>query len=172
MSTKKSYQLIEVATTDCHWGASTSVEASRSHRRRGSDGGTESAGVAQIEMASFLLTATVGAVLNAAAFTGGSYLAHYLSGKDQDEEIKRHDLAMEQYEQDYNKWKASMARAEQWKEEQEQNKDQAARKFKSTDGAFRYYAQTHPDEDLTEPQFSIITNHQRSREAVKCFSRE
>ena len=60
-------------------------------------------------MASFLLTATVGAVLNAAAFTCGSYLAHYLSGKDQDEERKRHDLAMEQYEQDYNKWKASMA---------------------------------------------------------------
>ena len=61
---------------------------------------------------------------------------------------------MEQYEQDYNKWKTSMARAEQWKEEQEQNKDQAARKFKSTDEAFRYYAQTHPDEHLTEPQFS------------------
>ena len=64
-----------------------------------------------MEMASFLLTATVGAVLNAAAFTGGSYLTHHLSGKDQDEERKRHDLAMEQYEQDYSKWKASMARA-------------------------------------------------------------
>ena len=124
-------------------------------------------------MASFLLTATVGAVLNAAAFTGGSYLARYLSGNDQDEERKRHDLAMEQYEQDYNKLKASMARVEQWKEEQEQNKEQAARKFKSTDEAFRYYAQTHPDEHLTEPQFSnYYTSHQRSREAVKCFSRE
>ena len=86
-------------------------------------------------MASFLLTATVGAVLNAAAFTGGSYLARYLSGNDQDEERKRHDLM-------------------EWKEEQEENKEQAARKFNSTDEAFRYYAQTHPDEDLTEPQFS------------------
>ena len=93
-------------------------------------------------------------MLNAAAFTGGSYLAHCLSGKDQDEERKRHDLAMEQYQQDYSKWKASMARADQWKEEQEENKEQAARKFKSTDQAFRYYAQTHPDERLTEPQFS------------------
>ena len=56
---------------------------------------------------------------------------------------------MEQYEQDYNQWKASMARAEQWKEEQEENKEKAARKLKSTDEAFRYYAQTHPDEHLT-----------------------
>ena len=102
-------------------------------------------------MASFLLTATVGAVLNAAAFTGGSYLARYISGKDQDQQRKRDDLAMEQYEQDYNKWKASMARAKQWKEEHEENKEQAARKFKSTDEAFRYYPQTHPDEHLTEP---------------------
>ena len=120
-------------------------------------------------MASFLLTATVGAVLNAAAFNGGSYLAHYLSGKDQDEERKRHDLAMEQYEQDYNKWKASMARAEQWKEEQEKNKEQAAHKFKSTDEAFRYYAQTHPDEDLNEPQFSNYykpSKEQRSGEML------
>ena len=88
-------------------------------------------------------------MLNAAAFTGGSYLARYLSGNDQDEERKRHDLAIEKYEKDYNEWKKRMARAEQWKEEQEENKEQAARKFKSTDEAFRYYAQTHPDEDLT-----------------------
>ena len=51
-------------------------------------------------MASFILTATVGAVLNAAAFTGGSYLARYLSGSDQDAERKRHDLAIEKYEKD------------------------------------------------------------------------
>ena len=63
-----------------------------------------------------------------------------------------------------------MARAEQWKEEQEENKENAARKFKSTDEAFRYYAQTHQDEDLTDRNSPTITNHQRSREVVKCFS--
>ena len=84
-------------------------------------------------MASFILTATVGAVLNAAAFTGGSYLARYLCGSDQDAERKRHDLAIEKYEKDYNEWKKSMARAEQWKEEREENKENAARKFKSTE---------------------------------------
>ena len=120
-------------------------------------------------MASFILTATVGAVLNAAAFTGGSYLARYLSGSDQDAERKRHDLAIEKYEKDYNVWKKSMARAEQWKEEQEENKENAARKFKSTDEAFRYYAQTHPDENLTEPQFSNYykpSKEQRSGEML------
>ena len=62
-----------------------------------------------------------------------------------------------------------MARAEQWKEEQEENKEQAARKFKSTDEAFRYYSQTHPDEDLTEPQFSYYykpSKEQRSGEML------
>ena len=102
------------------------------------------------EMASFLLTATVGAVLNAAAFTGGSYLAHYLYTH-------------------YYKWKASMARAEQWKEEQEENKEQAACKFKSTHQVFKYYAGTHPVEHLTEPQFSNYytpSKEQRSGEML------
>ena len=62
-----------------------------------------------------------------------------------------------------------MARAEEWKEEREENKENAARKFKSTDEAFRYYAQTHPDEDLTEPQFSNYykpSKEQRSGEML------
>ena len=62
-----------------------------------------------------------------------------------------------------------MARAKQWKEEQEENKEQAARKFKLTDEAFRYYSQTHPDEDLTEPKFSNYykpSKEQRSGEML------
>ena len=48
-----------------------------------------------------------GAVLNAATFIGGNYLAHYLSGGDpkaaQKEEV-RHDKAREAYQAAYAKY--------------------------------------------------------------------
>ena len=45
-----------------------------------------------------------GAVLNAATFIGGNYLAKYLSGDSGQaalDEKKRHDLALEKYQRDY-----------------------------------------------------------------------
>ena len=42
-----------------------------------------------------------GAILNATTFVGGSYLAKYMSGDDLGAERKRHDLALEKYESDY-----------------------------------------------------------------------
>ena len=67
-------------------------------------------------MATFL-TVAIGAILNAGTFIGGSYLAKFLSGKDQDEERKRHDLAIEKYEKDYNDWKEKMGKIELWREQ-------------------------------------------------------
>ena len=54
-------------------------------------------------MASIAIMA-LGAVLNAAAFTGGNYLAKYLpgdSGKAALAEKTRHDIALEQYQAAY-----------------------------------------------------------------------
>lgn len=46
-----------------------------------------------------------GAIINATTFVGGSYLAKYLSGgSDIDEEKKRHDLAVENYQAAYEKY--------------------------------------------------------------------
>ena len=43
-----------------------------------------------------------GAIINATTFVGGSYLAKYLSGESEaDKEKKRHDLAQEKYEKEY-----------------------------------------------------------------------
>ena len=42
-----------------------------------------------------------GAILNATAFVGGSYLAKYLSGDKTDAERIRHDKALEKYQKDY-----------------------------------------------------------------------
>ena len=45
-----------------------------------------------------------GAIINATTFVGGSYLAKYLAGGNVDAERKRHDLALEKYEKDYQVW--------------------------------------------------------------------
>ena len=83
-----------------------------------------------------ILTTAIGAILNAGTFIGGSYLAKFLSGKDQDKERKRHDLAMEKYEKDYNDWKEKMGKIELWREQQEKDKENASYNFRSTDEAF------------------------------------
>ena len=106
-------------------------------------------------MATIVLTTAIGAVLNAASFIGGSYLAKFLTGKSQDVERKRHDLALEKYEKDYNDWKEKMGRVQLWKEQREKDEDEASYNFQSTDEALRVYAQTHPDDvvDPEEPNF-------------------
>ena len=51
-----------------------------------------------------------GAIINATTFVGGSYLAKYLSGSsDSDEEKKRHDLAVEKYQKEYEKYEETLA---------------------------------------------------------------
>ena len=45
-----------------------------------------------------------GAVLNASTFIGGSYLAKYLSGTKTDQERRRNDKALEEYQKDYVKY--------------------------------------------------------------------
>ena len=92
-------------------------------------------------MVSFVLTTAIGAILNAGTFIGGSYLAKALGGKNQDEERKRHDLAVEKYNNDYNTWKKEMGEKELWLEEQEKLKSDASHKFRNTDDALKLYSQ-------------------------------
>ena len=44
-----------------------------------------------------------GGIINATTFVVGNYLAKYLSGDSAGEEKKRHDLAVEKYEKEYQK---------------------------------------------------------------------
>ena len=56
-----------------------------------------------------------GAIINATTFVGGSYLAKYLSGSsDSDEEKKRHDLAVEKYQKEYEKYEENRAKLNDW----------------------------------------------------------
>ena len=51
----------------------------------------------------FLLSMIGGAVINAVAFSGSNYLFHQFSSSS-DEERKRHDLAIEKYQRNHEKW--------------------------------------------------------------------
>ena len=100
-----------------------------------------------------------GAILNAAAFTGGNYLAKYLSGDcgkaAMDEKI-RHDKTLEAYQAAYAKYQKDRTERLDWIAENDRTKDQARHNFQETDQALAYYNQTHMAKVALpkEPQFS------------------
>ena len=100
-----------------------------------------------------------GAVLNAAAFIGGNYLARALGGGDKAalEEKKRHDKALESYNAAYTKHTRDRTKLLDLIETNAQIKAEAKQNFTNTDYAFKLYNQAHPDERMIppkEPKFS------------------
>ena len=97
-----------------------------------------------------------GAIINATTFVGGSYLAKYLSGSsDSDEEKKRHDLAVEKYQKEYEKYTENRAKLNDWIMTNDRIKDEAKENFKNTDYALQLYNKIHQEDlKLREPQFS------------------
>ena len=97
-----------------------------------------------------------GAIINATTFVGGSYLAKYLSGSsDSDEEKKRHDLAVERYQKEYEEYEENRAKLNDWIMTNDRIKDEAKENFKNTDYALKLYNKIHQDDlSLREPQFS------------------
>ena len=77
-----------------------------------------------------------GAIINAAAFIGGNYLAKFLSGDSGqaalDEKI-RHDKALEKYQAAYAKWQKDRTELLDWVAEQDREKDKAIDDFQTTD---------------------------------------
>ena len=95
-----------------------------------------------------------GAVLNAAAFTGGNYLAKYLAGDDGQAalaEKTRHDKALEAYQAAMAKYTRERTQLLDWIETNREIKAQADQDFTNTDYAFKLYNQAHPDYKLTQP---------------------
>ena len=96
-----------------------------------------------------------GAIINATTFVGGSYLAKYLSGSsDSDEEKKRHDLAVEKYQKEYEEYEENRAKLNDWIMTNDRIKDKAKENFKNTDYALKLYKIHQDDLNLREPQFS------------------
>ena len=101
-----------------------------------------------------------GAVLNAAAFTGGNYLAKFLAGDNGQaalDEKTRHDKALEAYQAAMAKHSRERTQLFDWVETNREIKEHAQKNFTNTDYAFKLYNQVHPNYKLTmprEPKFS------------------
>ena len=96
-----------------------------------------------------------GAVLNAAAFTGGNYLAKYIagdSGKAALAEKTRHDKALEAYQAAMARYTRERTQLLDWIETNREIKAQANQNFTSTDYAFKLYNQAMSMP--TKPKFS------------------
>jgi len=94
-----------------------------------------------------------GAVLNATAFIGGSYLAKYLGGNQTEAERERHDKALEKYQKDYAAYQQKRQTLLDWYNQQQSKEIKASHNFTDTDEAFKLYSQTHPDYSLKEPKW-------------------
>ena len=100
-----------------------------------------------------------GAILNAAAFIGGNYLAKALSGDSGNAALAekiRHDKALEAYQAAYQKWQKDRTELLDWIAEQDREKDKARYDFQDTDRALALYNKTHREKIALpqEPKFS------------------
>ena len=112
-----------------------------------------------------------GAVLNAAAFIGGNYLARALGGGDKAalEEKVRHDKALEEYQAAYAKYTRDRIKLLDWIATNTQIKAEAKQNFTNTDYAFKLYSQAHPDKQMIppkEPKFSHPSEQQKNGELM------
>ena len=83
-----------------------------------------------------------GAILNAAAFTGGNYLAKYLAGDNGQAalvEKTRHDKALEAYQVAMEKYTRERTQLLDWIETNREIKAQSNQNFTNTDYAFKLY---------------------------------
>ena len=112
-----------------------------------------------------------GAILNATTFVGGSYLAKYMSGDDLGAERKRHDLALEKYDRDYQTWQKSRQRVMDWYSTRRDEQDIAARDLSNTDEVLKLYNKVHSQEMIVgnETNFNDYykpSNSQKTGEIV------
>ena len=118
-----------------------------------------------------------GAVVNAASFIGGNYLARYLSGdsgKAALEEKTRHDKALEQYQAAYAKYQKDRTKPLDWIATNDRMKHQASQNFQSTDIALALYNQMHQSheqiKDYKEPSSRTSTSPARNNRLANSCS--
>lgn len=111
-----------------------------------------------------------GALVNALAFSGSSYLFSKLRSSEIDEERKRHDKAVEQLQAAQAAWSRKRTERLDWLNDELRRQGHALKTFRDVDEAMRRYAEVtgHNVEPLEpEPQLSDFyhpSEGQRDRE--------
>jgi len=109
-----------------------------------------------------------GAIVNAAAFTGGNILNKYLSGDGGAmAEKTRHDKALEAYEAAQAHYAHERTKLLDWIEINRENKELAKQNLTNTDYAFKLYNQAHPDMKMTMPKEQKFSDFYQPSEAQK-----
>ena len=119
-----------------------------------------------------MVSVVIGSVIAALAFTGAQYggraIDRLIHGDPQSElaaERKRHDLAMENYENQVKAWNQRRQAYQDWLNKNYKDKMQADKNFENTDYAFKLYAQTHPSFYGKKPEFHYTpSNRQKNSE--------
>jgi len=111
----------------------------------------------------------VGAVLNATAFIGGSQIAKIFdpTATHLEEERKRHDLALEKFTKDHNKWSENRSNMYDFIQKQHLNQNVAQTDFNITDDNLRLYKEYHPDVEINKMEPTFSTYYQPSDDMKK-----
>ena len=80
-------------------------------------------------------------------------MAKYLAGGNSDAERKRHDLALEKYEKDYQVWQKQRQRVMDWYSQRRDQQVQASHDLADTDEALKLYNRVH--EAVDQPQVHL-----------------
>ena len=117
-----------------------------------------------------------GAVINALAFSGSSYMFSMFKDRGVDEERLRHDKAVEQLNAAHEAWSRKRTERLDWLNSQMQRENHAVATFHNVDSAMREYAMVFGQEkaaaaaaDLREPvlsDFYTPSDDHKSRELV------
>ena len=116
-----------------------------------------------------------GAIVNALAFSGSNYLFSTLSShkaaKEQNEEQKRHDLAVEKTQEAQKEWNERRDEQLDWVNEQLRRKAVAEQNFRNIDEAFDEYARVtgktlHKDPYPQLSDYYTPSNDQKDRELI------
>ena len=118
-----------------------------------------------------MVSVVVGSVVAALAFTGANYggraldrLIHGDNTSALAAERKRHDLAMEAYENALAAYNKKRQAYRDWLDQNYRDKMQADKNFQNTDYAFKLYAQAHPHFQMSPPRFKdYYTPSQRQK---------
>ena len=116
-----------------------------------------------------------GAVLNAATFIGGNYLAKYLSGDSGQaalDEKKRHDLALEKYQRDYAQYQKDRTQLLDWVAQQDRKRIKPSTIFKTQTQPWRFITKLTAQRLRCQksPSSRTTTNPARSRRMASCSS--
>ena len=110
-----------------------------------------------------------GAIVNAVAFTGGNYLFSMVDKNGAQEEMKRHNAAIEKLNREQMDYNIKRAKNQDWLNTQIARKQDATNELYSVNSAFDQYKKLYnqepqlPHPDLKQPEFDYTPSDEQKK---------